>query len=318
MTAEVLFLQGINMYKIRALISSILVFLATFIIRYFFLQYTGPASAGDFLGALVLARNVLKGVDPYTGVNFVPYPLPAGLIALPFAPLQDRLAGILFFSLTAAILAGAVIWKTGQLWRLLLLFSLPFVVSMKWTQWSSLITAAWYIPILAPLMLIVKPQVALPVFINRWAGYLGYLVAAVVLVVSFIISPGWPIHWLSLTRGYQYAIPLLLPGGFLLALSLLNISNKRARLLMVMAVLPVRATYDLVPLFIIPETPLQMAVLVLVSWLAPVNVWYLVALIYILAAINLHKGKMNIYLFWERFKGCTKRSGRGRININHP
>jgi hypothetical protein len=284
------------MYKIKAIISSILVFIATFTIRFFLLHLNdGFSGPGDFVGALVLARNVLQGIDPYTGIHFVPYPLPAGLIALPFTPLPDRLAGTLFFSLTAAILAGAVTWKTGQLWRLLMLFSLPFVVAMKWTQWSPLITAAWFIPVLAPLMMIVKPQIALPVFINRWAGY-GYGAAAIVLVVSFIISPGWPVRWLSLTKGYEYSFPLLLPGGFLLALSLLNISNKRARMLMAMAVLPVRATYDLVPLFIIPETPLQMIVLVVVSWLAPVNVWYLVALIYVLMAIDIQDLKMKIFI----------------------
>ena len=301
-------LYGVKMYKAKAIIASILVFTATFTIRNFVLGYYGNAGPGDFEGALTLARNILLGLDPYTGVNFVPYPLPAGLIALPFTLLSDRLAGTLFFSLSAAILAGALTWKTGQLWRLLMLFSLPFVIAMECTQWSPLITAAWFIPVLAPLMVIVKPQIALPVFLNRWAGY-GYAAAGFVLVVSLIISPVWPVHWVSLLMGYDYVIPLLLPGGFLLALCLLNISDRRARLLLAMAVLPVRATYDLVPLFIIPETPVQMLVLLVVTWLAPVNVWFLVALLYILMAMNFQDVKMRIFLLQRRLKEITSRSG---------
>lgn len=298
---------GINLNQTKGIISAIIIFLTTFTARFFFLHFKGSSGPGDFVGALMLARNMLKGANPYTGVQIVPYPLPAGLIALPFALLPDRLAGTLFFSITAAILAGALSWKTGQLWRLLMFFSVPFVVAMEWTQWSPLITAAWFIPALAPLMLVIKPQIALPIFINRRAGF-GYLAAAIVLVISLFISPSWPVRWLSLVRGYQYLIPILLPGGFLLALSLLNISDKRARLLLAIAVLPLRATYDLVTLFIIPETPVQMIVLVVVSWLLPVNLWFLVALIFILMAIDIQKMRIKLLTLWKRFKSLTSRS----------
>ena len=296
------------MYKAKAIIASMLVFVATFIIRNFILGYYGYSGPGDFVGVLTLARNMLQGQVPYYGINFVPYPLPAGLIALPFTLLPDRLAGTLFFSLSAAILAGAVTWKTGQLWRLLMLFSLPFVIAMEHTQWSPLITAAWYIPVLAPLMVIIKPQIALPVFLNRWAGS-GYAIAGILLIVSLVISPGWPIRWVGLLKDYEHVFPLLLPGGFLLLLCLLNLSDKRARLLLFMAILPVRATYDLVPLFIIPETPFQMLVLLAVTWFASVNVWFLVALLYILMAVDFQSVKMRAFLLQKRLREIASRSG---------
>jgi len=252
-------MRGDYLNKAKAILFSIIVFIVTFTIRYYIFHFRGFAGPGDFWGSLVMARNVLQGLDPYTGAHDSTYPFTAGLIALPFTPLADRLAGAVYFSLISAILAGALIFHTGQLWRLLMFFSVPFVYAMEWTQWSPLITAAWFIPALAPLMVIIKPQIALPIFLNRFrkAGF-GYIAAVIVLVVSLTISPGWPIHWWNLAKGYQYYIPLLMPGGFLLPLAVLNISDKCARLLLAMSILPFCTRYDLLPLFIIPETPLQM------------------------------------------------------------
>ncbi len=285
----------------KAVTSAVIVLLSTFFIRYFLLHYKGSVGGGDFVGPLAIARNLLQGLEPFSGIADVPYPLPAGLIALPFSLVPDRLAGTIFFSLTAAILAGVVVYKTGQLWRLLLFFSLPFVVAMEWTQWSVLITAAWYVPVLAPLMLLIKPQTALPIFINRWGSF-GYALALFVLAISFIISPNWLVSWLKLAREYQYLIPLLLPGGFLLSLSLINICDKRARLLLAIAVLPFRATYDLVPLFIIPKTPVQMILLVIVSWIAPVQIWFLVALAFILLSTDFKAIKQKVFLLFPKQK----------------
>jgi hypothetical protein len=298
---------GIGTTWAKTLLSAAVVFLATFSIRYFLLHYKGSVGPGDFVGPLAIARNLLQGLKPYSGIGFVPYPLPAGLIALPFTLAPDRLAGTLFFSVTAAILAGAVVYRTGQLWRLLLVFSVPFVVAMEWTQWSVLITAAWYIPVLAPLMLLIKPQTALPVFLNRWGNF-GYAIAVIVLVISLLVSPSWPRDWLNLSLDYQYLIPLFLPGGFLLALALLNFRNKRARLLLAMAVLPFRATYDLVPLFIIPETPLQMIILVIITWLTPVQMWYIAALIFVLWGMDLKTSKLRFLSFVKWIKEIAGRS----------
>ena len=275
--------------------------MATFTVRYSVFHFRGFAGAGDFMGSLVLARNILLKLDPYNGIRFIPYPLPAGMLALPFALLGDRVAGTLFISLSTAILAGVMILKTGQTWRLLMLFSLQFAHALEWAQWSPLITAAWFIPVIAPLMVIVKPQIALPIFVNHWAGW-GYLIAIIVLFVSLIISPRWPINWLNLITGYEFIIPLLLPGGFLLALSILNISSKHARLLLAMAVLPARAPYDLLPLFIIPKTPVQMITLVVLSWLVPAVVLYLVVLVYVLLGINIQSIRMKILLLRTKLK----------------
>lgn len=292
-------------HRAKAILSAVVIFLATFSIRYFLLHYKGSVGGGDFVGPLAIARNLLQGLPPYGGIDFVPYPLPAGLVALPFTVAPDRLAGTLFLSITAAILAGAVVYKTGQFWRLLLFFSLPFVVAMEWTQWSVLITAAWYIPVLAPLMVLMKPQTALPVFLNRWGNY-GYAIAALVLLVSLLISPSWPMDWLGLSGDYQYLIPLLMPGGFLLLLAVFNLQDRRARLLLAMAVLPFRATYDLVPLFIIPETPLQMIILIIISWVTPVQVWYLVAMVFILFAIDPKVARLQ----FSRLVGWIKGKGK--------
>ena len=232
------------------------------------IQFRGFLGAGDFGGALKLARNILMGQAPYTGFTDVPYPLPAGLFALPFSQFDDRLAGTLFAAASAALLAFVLINKTGETWRLLLLFSLPFAHAVEWAQWNPAIMASWYIPSLAPMMAIIKPQIALPLAINRphAAGIIG---AIAVLLISVVGFPKWPQQWLALTQEYQYIVPILSPFGWLLPLVALHWRDPRARLLATMAVFPIRGPYDLLILFIFPRSATEMLSLVLISWLLP-------------------------------------------------
>lgn len=251
-----------------------------FLVRFRVINYRGFAGAGDFGGALLLARNVLAGNSPYAGFTDVPYPVPAGLIALPFSSLDDRFAASLFIALSCGLLAAAIVTRTGQPWRLLMFLSLPFAHALEWAQWSPLVAAAWYLPVLAPLVLIIKPQVALPVAMLR-TSRAGLALAGLVFASSVLISPDWPARWLDLISGYEYIIPMLTPWGFLLASLVLNLRDEKARLLLAMSILPARGPYDLLPLFLFPGSAVQMILMVVLSWALPfrmLHVLYLAAL----------------------------------------
>lgn len=229
---------------------------------------------GDFHWALNTARSLLLGSDPYDFVPSplrVPYPLPVALFGLPLIWLPGALAASLFIGLSSALLAYGIL-RGHSRWRLALFLAYPYFESIHWAQWSPLVTASWFFPIIAPLLVLVKPQTALPVALNRLMRR-GVRLALVVLALSLAIYPQWPWRWLGMIGDYQRVFPVvILPLGPLLLLAACFPRDERARLLLLMSLLPLRAAYDLVPLFLIPVTGRQMLALVALSWLRPLDV----------------------------------------------
>lgn len=225
--------------------------------------------AGDFNWALDTARALLAGRDPYAFESsplLVPYPLPVALFGLPLSGMPDSLAAALFFGISSALLAYGIA-RSGEPWRLLIFVTPVYFYALTFAQWSPLIVASWFFPVLAPLLSLIKPQVALPIALNRLTRP-GLLLAAVVLGISLLLYPTWPWRWLAMTGDYQRLVPILtLPSGWVLLAALLYWRDERARLLLGMAVLPFRASYDLLALWLVPRTPSQMWMLVGLSWL---------------------------------------------------
>lgn len=224
--------------------------------------------AGDFLWALDTAQALITGRDPYAGLvgpEAVPYPLPVALFGLPLLWLPPLLAGAVFVGLCAALLAWCLLRRAP--WRLWVMASFPFFCAVYFRQWSPLIMAAWFVPVLAPLLVLVKPQIALPVALQRLT-WRGVALAGAVLVISLLIDPGWPLRWAAHLGGYEAVVPALqLPFGPVLLLALLRWRDPRARLLALMALLPLRGTYDLCALWLVPRTARQASLLALLSWL---------------------------------------------------
>ena len=136
-------------------------------------------------------------------------------------------------------------------------------------RWSPLIAASWFFPALAPLLVLVKPNIALPVALNRLTRR-DVAFAGGVLLVSLLIYPSWPWRWLEMTGEYARIVPLLtLPFGPMLAFALVRWRDERARLLAAMSVLPFRRVYDLVALWLVPRSLHQAFLLVMLSWSAP-------------------------------------------------
>lgn len=115
----------------------------------------------DFNWAHHAARTLLSGGDPYanTPAGIVPYPLPAALVALPFAPLPAEVAGAMFFGLSSGLLALGLIRQGPQ--RLLIFLAYPYWAALMTAQWTPLIMCTAFFPV-ALAFCIAKPQMARP------------------------------------------------------------------------------------------------------------------------------------------------------------
>jgi hypothetical protein len=230
---------------------------------------TGPG--GDFAGwAVRAARDLVTGKDPYgyrVSPLAVPYPLPAAFVGFPCAALPDRWAGGVFAGASAALLAFGVT-RERQWWRLLLFASYPYVESLRCVQWPPLLLTAALYPTLLPLTLI-KPHLGLPLLLRARITPRSVVLTILVLVASLAIYPTWPFVWLRQIAPYRGVAPVqLLPLGPLLVLALLRWRDRDSYYLFLMAVLPKRAFYDHLLLWLLPRTAWGMAALTSLSWAA--------------------------------------------------
>src|SRR5262249_43749863 len=203
------------------------------------------------------AQALLVMLDPYSEVpkRFpwpLYYPLPAVMIALPLAPLPLWLARSAFAFLTTAVAVYSALRYRPL--ALIPLCSGAFCYALYRGQWSPLIFAACLIPAWQWLVA-VKPTVALAAIAYR-PSWTPVFAACSLLVISVLILPRWPLHWLQALQGQHHLrSPLLLPAGFLLALALLRWRRPEARLFVVLTAVPQTVVpYELVPLAVIPRT----------------------------------------------------------------
>jgi hypothetical protein len=226
---------------------------------------TASSSAGyisDIDQVWHATRALLGGLDPYTvvapGGNFdigfpLYYPLPALLAFAPFALLSLELARLAFVALSAAVLAYAV---TGDGWhRLPIFLSGAYVSALASVQWSPLITAAFLLPWLGPVLLL-KPNVGLAIAVatpRRVLLFASVGGGGALLLISMFADPSWPGRWLSLIHGApHFTPPVLLPGGFLVLLALLRWRRPEARLLVALACVPhTTLTYEALPVLLV-------------------------------------------------------------------
>lgn len=170
------------------------------------------------------------------------YPLPALLVWVPFA-LGSFLAGSVAFSAVGGALFAFAVSKAG-LHRVWACGSLPFLVALRFGQWSPWLVAASMLPVLA-FLLPAKPNLGLPLFLARPSRVMA-MAAIGVLAASFGVMPAWPLAWwraitLDLPNsGAPHPIPLLQFGGAgaIVLLALSRWRRSEARLLVLMACVP--------------------------------------------------------------------------------
>ena len=221
--------------------------------------------AGDLASAMPIAKNLIAGRDPYSYCGdafFVPYPLTAVLIVLPFAWLTDEFGAALFFGLSSALLAFGVT-KHGYA-RLLIFLSYPYLAALITAQWSPLLMAVAFFPVLLPLTM-AKPHIGFPIAVTNLTRR-GVLMCALFALLSLAVMPTWPLRWLGQIGEYRRFVPLLTWPGLLLPLALIRYRDKDARLLLLAALIPQRWAYDAFILWLIPKKWPEILPVSLLSW----------------------------------------------------
>jgi hypothetical protein len=234
----------------------------------------------DFGQAWFAARAMLNGGDPYLlvgpGLAYdwpwpLIYPLTTAVAAMPFAVLAESVAVVLFSMLGG----GAFAWALMEFgYAPLFGFvggSLRFAAETA--QWSPLLAAS---VVIAPLafFLAAKPTIGLAMFIARptWWAVAG---GAVLGGIALAVQPHWIAEWLhSIALNNQawaplrpYRPPILYPGGIVALLCLTRWRRPEARLVAAMACVPHTAVlYETVPLFLVPRTFPEAALLVALSY----------------------------------------------------
>ncbi len=225
--------------------------------------------AADFRWALHLAHRLLARQNPYD-TPFEQYPLTAGLLAVPFVRLPPELAAGLFWGISSSLLAFGLT-RHGYA-RLLIFFAYPYWAGILTVQWSPLIAASAFFPLLLPATM-AKPQVGLPVFLTRLSRR-GLSACAVVILVSLALMPNWPLLWYRQLGNYEHFFPILVLPGPLLLLSLLRYRDRDAQLLLLSAVMPQRWFFDSFIVWLIPQSRREIVWTVFVSWGAGIWRWY--------------------------------------------
>ncbi len=149
-----------------------------------------------------------------------------------------------------------------------MLLSWPVIYALLCAQWGPWITCLWFIPAMMPLVLI-KPQNALPLILtHKPFNVLGAWVSAFILILSLVIYPSWPLVWVKQISGYTGLLPIFsLPFGPLVFLALFHWRDKRAWLLVIMALMPQRVVYDQLALMLVASNKHELTFQVVLSWL---------------------------------------------------
>jgi hypothetical protein len=257
---------------------------AGLVVAHFAYANSDPSNASDFTwywraGRAMLAREspyrVINATGPYPYNEGFLYPLPAALIAAPFATLAMWPAMVGFCATLAGCLAF-ILTRDG-FWRLPILMSFPMVWCAQSGQLAPLGVAAAMAPMLGGFA-IAKPTLAIAAF--AYAPRKRFIVsAAIMLGITLVVAPTWPNEYVAELRvrtAANYHIPLLILPGPLLLLAALRWRRPEARLLLAMACVPqTMLFYDQLPLLLIARTFRQSLVLALGSYLPIVAIYVL-------------------------------------------
>lgn len=235
-----------------------------------FLMVRFHQDAADFRWALHLASRVLARQNPYD-TPLEQYPLPAAVFAFPFLWLKPEVSAGVFWGISSFLLALGLTRNGYQ--RLLIFLAYPYWAGILTVQWSPIIAASAFFPLLLPVTM-AKPQVGLPVFLTR-LSVRGTIACAVVGIVSFALLPSWPMLWLRQgAPNYAHFFPLLTFPGPLLFLALLRYRERDALLLLASAAMPQRWFFDSFILWLIPRSRREIVWTVFFSWGAGIWRWY--------------------------------------------
>ncbi len=235
---------------------------------WFLLQHVA-GNANDFRWALHLAQRLISRQNPYD-TSLEQYPLPAAFAALPFLRFPPDAAAGMFYGISSFLLALGLTRKNFV--RLRVFLAYPYWAGLLTAQWSALITASAFFPLLLPATMM-KPQVGLPVFLTRLSRR-GLLACFFVAVLSLILLPRWPLLWLGQTHHYEHFVPLLVFPGPLLLFALLRYRDRDAWLLLLSSLMPQRWFFDSFTLWLVPKSRREIVLTAGFSWGAGIWRWF--------------------------------------------
>ena len=187
----------------------------------------------DFKNIIVPARAWLVGKDIYLpdelalGPFSLTYPFTTYLLSVPFSLLPDRIAAAVFNGLGCALLAWFIFRKEKN-WYLLIFLSWPMLNNLIFAQFAPYIISMFFTPNLLFLLLI-KPQLGLPFVLIQKPSRIGLLLAGLLLLVSLVLYPLWPLDWLKymhLQNYIGYPPLLVIPLGPLILLALIRFRDQ--------------------------------------------------------------------------------------------
>lgn len=250
-----------------------------------FIAYFSMAShpqhlAKDFSYPWRAARILLQGHDPYQVMQVTGpypfnagffYPLPAAVIASPFALLRPEIAGALFVGLSSFLLGWAMLRDCP--YRLPLFLSAPFVQAAILGQWSPIMTAAALMPTLQ-FLAAGKPTIGLAAWLYRptWRAIIG---GALVTLIAFLVVPQWLGEWRHVVAGNtKYRGPATTLMGAFLLLGVLRWRRREGRLFLALSLVPqLPVFYDQLLLWLVPSTLWRSLLLSACSWVGYLA-WY--------------------------------------------
>jgi hypothetical protein len=209
---------------------------------------TYPDSTPDFSAVWHGAKILSEGGNPYALIGpgrEVPlpwelhYPATTLVAAIPITFIPEYTASLLFvFGSSFALAYGS----TKKNWNLVWIFpSAAWIIGARAAQWSPLIASGYFLPLMTPLLFL-KPTTGFAVM-STWGERRPWIITGIfaltLVVISFLTFPGWFGEFLGTTMGqWEFTSPIMRPGGFLLALSLLKWRQKEARFLFVLSLVP--------------------------------------------------------------------------------
>jgi hypothetical protein len=240
----------------------------------------------DFGQVWFMARSILHGANPYPlvgpGLAFdwpwpLVYPLTAGMVAIPFAAFPEPVASALFVGIGGAAFAWALMqYGYGPLFGF---FSLSVREACEAGQWSLLIASAFAIAPLS-MFLVAKPTIGVAVFFARPTRR-AIVGGILIFLTAFLVQPTWIAEWMHAVQRYAamgrtpvgeatnrpFRALLSFPGGFIVLLCFLRWRRPEARLVAALVCVPITVyAYETVPLFLVPRTFRQAALLLALSY----------------------------------------------------
>jgi hypothetical protein len=228
-----------------------------------------PVRTGDFELLYTAATHLLGGETPYPlNGPWLPYPLPAVLLVLPFTALPLAVARPLFDVLVGWAFVYAL-WQHRGAYALLAVGSGAYVYALWSGQTTPLIVAASLIPALG-FLFAVRPTTSAALWVARpsWKTLLG---AAGFVALTLLAQPSWPRDWfMAMPLDYSaWLPPIFRPFGALLLIATLRWNLPEGRLILAMALLPQTALpYELVALALIPASGWEMTIYLAGTWIA--------------------------------------------------